>query len=143
MRVVIDTSVLIAALRSSHGASAEVIRLALLGELTTLMDYKLACEYRDVGLRPEQLAAAGKSLEETGLIIDMLEAVAEAVLVMVRHRPMSQDADDDMVLDVAINGSAEAIVTANIKHFRESADRFGLRVLTPAELLLEFRRREG
>jgi hypothetical protein len=57
--------VLITALRSSTGAAAETVRLALRGELTTLMDYKLACEYRDVALRAEQLHVSGKSRAET------------------------------------------------------------------------------
>jgi predicted nucleic acid-binding protein len=46
-----------------------------------------------------------------------------------------------MVLEVAINGRADAIVTNNTKHFREPAKRFHLEVLTPAELLNEFRKR--
>ena len=141
MRVVLDTSVLITALRSSGGAAAENVRLALLKELTILMDYKLACEYREVALREEHLAVSGKTQEETASLLDTLEAVAEPVLVVVRHAPLSQDASDDMVLEVAINGSADAIVTNNTKHFREAARRFQLQVLTPAELLNEFRKR--
>ena len=70
-------SVVITALRSSNGAAAENIRLALLEEVVILMDYKLACEYRDVALRPEHLAVAGKTREDTILLLDMLEAVAE------------------------------------------------------------------
>jgi putative PIN family toxin of toxin-antitoxin system len=138
---VLDTSVLITALRSSNGAAAENVRLALLEEVTILMDYKLACEYRDVALRAEHLTVSGKTQEEIALLLDMLEAVAEPVLVVVRHMPLSQDANDDMVLDVAINGGANAIVTNNIKHFRDAARRFHLQVLTPAELLNEFRKR--
>lgn len=111
MRIVLDTSVLIAALRSSTGAAAENVRLVLLEELTILMDYKLACEYRDVALRAEHLAVSGKTREETSLLLDVLEAVAEPVLVVVRHRPLSQDTNDDMVLDVALNGHADAVVT--------------------------------
>jgi putative PIN family toxin of toxin-antitoxin system len=143
MRIVLDTSVLVTALRSSTGAAAENVRLALLRELTILMDYKLACEYRDVTLRPEQLMATGKTQRETELLLDMLEAVAEPVQVLIRHHPLSQDANDDMVLDVAINGSADAIVTGNTKHFREPAKGFHLEVLTPAELLQELRKRRG
>jgi putative PIN family toxin of toxin-antitoxin system len=141
VRVVLDTSVLIAALRSSVGAAAENIRLALLQELTILMDYKLACEYRDVALRAEHLAVSGKTRKEVELLLDMLEAVAEPVLVIVRHRPLSPDEADDMVLDVAINGNADAVVSNNTKHFREPAERFQLDVMTPAELLGEFRKR--
>lgn len=141
MRVVLDTSVLITALRSSTGAAAENLRLVLLKELTILMDYKLACEYRDVALRAEHLIASSKTEEETTLLLDVLEALAEPVPIVVRHMPLSQDANDDMVLEVAINGRADAIVTNNTKHFREPAKRFRLKVLTPAELLSEFRLR--
>jgi putative PIN family toxin of toxin-antitoxin system len=139
--VVLDTSVLIAALRSSTGAAAEVVRLTLLQELTILMDYKLSCEYRAAALRSEHLAISGKTREETELLLDMLEAVAEPVMVIVRHRPFSPDANDDMVLDVAINGSADAIVSNNTRHFREPAKRFQLDLLRPGELLSEFRKR--
>ena len=141
MRVVLDTSVLITAFRSSSGAAAETVRLALLKELTILLDYKLACEYRDVALRSEHLKASGKTQNETELMIDMLEAVAEPVFIAVRHAPLSRDANDDMVLETAINGGAEAIVTNNTKHFREAARDFDLQLLTPAELLNEFRAR--
>lgn len=105
------------------------------------MDYKLSCEYRDVAFRAEHLSVSGKTQEETTLLLDTLEALAEPVLVVVRHTPLSQDANDDMVLEVAINDRADAIVTNNTKHFREPAKRFHLEVLTPAELLNELRKR--
>jgi putative PIN family toxin of toxin-antitoxin system len=141
VRTVLDTCVLITALRSSTGAAAETVRLVLRGELTIFMDYKLACEYRDVALRAEQLHASGKSRAETAAILDALEAVAEPVFVAFRYRPLSPDASDDMVLDVAINGNADAIVTNNTKHFRDAVVRFHLKVLTPAELLSKVRKR--
>jgi putative PIN family toxin of toxin-antitoxin system len=140
VRAVIDTSVVITALRSSKGAAAEVVKLALRGELVILMDYKMACEYRDVALRAEQLHASGKSRSETEAILDALEAVAEPVFVAFRHRPLSSD-EDDMILDVAINGNANAVLTNNLSDFREPAGRFNIDVLTPAELLKKRRRR--
>jgi len=69
-----------------------------------------------------------------------LEAIAEPVYVAFRHRPLSPDADDDMVLDVAINGNADVIVTNNTRHFR-AGERFGVATLTPAQLLSRFRKR--
>jgi predicted nucleic acid-binding protein len=141
VRVVLDTSVLIAAFRSSKGVAAECVRLILLRKLTILMDYKLACEYRDVALRSEQVAASGKTREETELLLDMLEAVAEPVMVIVRHRPFSPDANADMVLDVAFNGNPEAIASNDTKHFREPLKLFGLDLPTASELLREFRKR--
>jgi len=141
VRVVLDTSVVITAIRSSAGAAAEIVRLALLRKLTILMDYKFSSEYRAVALRKQPIAASGKTYAELTLLLDTLEAIAEPVLVSVQHHPLSQDANDDMVLDVAINAGADAIVTGNIKHFLEPARRFQLNLLTPPELLHEFRRR--
>ena len=115
--------------------------MALRQEFTLLMDYKLACEYRDVALRENQLHASGRSRAETMAILDALESIAEPVFVAFRHRPMSPDPNDDMVLDVAINGTAEAIVTNNARHFRQAAEHFQLKLTTPAEWLSNFRGR--
>jgi predicted nucleic acid-binding protein len=71
-RVVIDTSVLIAALRSNQGAAAELIRLAISQRFSVLMDYKLVCEYRDVALRSQHILATDKTVEETETIITAL-----------------------------------------------------------------------
>ena len=94
-----------------------------------------------MALRPEQLHASGKSRAETASILDALEAIAEPVFVAFRHRPLSPDVNDDMVLDVAINGNTDAIVTNNTRHFREAAEHFHIDVLAPAELLNKFRKR--
>ena len=135
MRIVLDTSALITALRSSAGAAAEVLRLVFLRQLIVLMDYKLACEYREIALRPEHLSISGKTPAEMQVILDALEAVAEPVLVIAQPRPLSSDPSDDMVLDIAINGEPDAIVTNNLKHFREPARRFSIPVMTPVDLL--------
>lgn len=115
--------------------------MTLSGELTILLDYKLSCEYREVCLRKEHLEKARRTREEVGRVLDMLEALAEPVMVRMRHWPLSPDADDDMVFDVAINGGADAIVTFNIRDFRAVAAAFRLEIMTPAELLDEIRRR--
>jgi len=131
---------LVSAIRSGSGAAAEILRLAALGKLTLLMDYKLVCEYRDVVLRPHHVAASGGSIEDANAVIAMLETIAVPVLVVVKHRPLSRDANDDMVLDVAINGCADAVVTNNIRDFAEVAERFGIQALTPKDFLIAFRK---
>lgn len=143
MRTVLGTSVLITALRSGKGAAAETLRLAFRRELTVLMDLKLAWEYRDVALRPDQLTASGRSHAETEEILDALEAIADPVYVAFRHRPLCSDANDDLVLDVALNGRADALITGNTRHFLAAAGRFHLPVLTPAELLVTIRKRRS
>ena len=123
------------------GAAAEVIRHVMLGELTVLMDHKVAYEYRDVAFRARQLHVAGKSREQIADILNLLEARAEAVRVYFKPRPLSADPNDDMVLDVAINGNADAIVTFNTKHFKSAAAKFNIDVVNPAELLTRIRSR--
>ncbi len=140
MRIVLDTSALISALRSSSGASAEIVRLILLRKLELLLDFKLVCEYRDVALRLEHIKASGRSRNEVEAVIEAIESVATPVFVAVRHRPLSPDADDDMVLDVAINGRADVIVTANLRDFSKVAKIFGIAVRTPKMFLLEIRK---
>jgi len=140
---VLDTAAQVSAIRSSTGAAAEIIRLAAVGKLTLLMDYKLVCEYREVAMRPQHIAASGRTQEDAEAIIELLEAIAAPVLVRIKHRPLSRDGNDDMVLDVAINGQADAVVTNNIRDFREAAKRFGIQVLTPRDFLIAFRKGES
>lgn len=99
------------------------------------MDYKIASEYRDVALRPEHLSVARRSAETVLALIGSLESLAEAVNVVSKPRPLSSDPNDDMVLDVAINGRADVVVTQNVKHFATAARRYGIKVSSPAELL--------
>jgi putative PIN family toxin of toxin-antitoxin system len=143
VRVVFDTAALISAFRSSRGAAAEVIRLFALRKLTLLLDFKLVSEYRDVALRPEHLAASGRTAQDTEAIIAMLEAVAEPVQVVIKYRPLSEDENDDMVIDVAINGHADAIVTNDIKHSSPATERFGIPVQTPRDFLMTWRKEES
>ena len=135
MRVVLDTSVLIAALRSPKGAAAEILRHVLAGKITILMDAKLSYEYEAVALRTQHLHATGRSRTETVTFLETLYDLAEPVFVTYRYRPLSPDSDDDMLLELAINGQAEALVSFNIKHFQEPLRAFGIETYRPGELL--------
>jgi len=106
------------------------------------MDYKIASEYRDVALRPEHLAASRRSVEAVLSLINSLGGLAEPVHAASKPRPLSSDPNDDMILDVAINGRAGAIVTQNAKHFTTAARRYGIKGLSPAELLEAIREKE-
>ena len=108
-------------------------------KIVPLMDFKLGLEYRDVALRLEHVKASALSKREILELIEALEAFAKPVEVVMKTRPMSPDPSDDMVLNVAINGRAEALVTSNKKHFAVAGKRFGIPVLTPAELLEKMR----
>ena len=105
------------------------------------MDRKVAYDYRGVALRARQLCIAGISREQIADILNVLEAQALAVQVYFNSRPPSTVPNDDMVLDVATNGKADAIVTFNTKHFKSASTQYNIDVVNPLELLTRARRR--
>lgn len=147
MRVVLDTSVLVAGLRSRVGASNLILVAVAEGRCIPLVTTALFLEYEAVLLRPEQQLATGEQQLATGLnpsdiegFLAALASAAEPVEVSFLWRPQLRDPADEFVLEAAVNGRAEAIVTHNITDFRASAQRFGVATLTPAEFLEELRK---
>jgi len=135
MRVVIDTAAMVAAIRSDRGASRRLLVAALEQRLTVLVSTPLLLEYEAVMTRSEHLKASGLSQGEVGQLLDAVAAVATPVRLAFRWRPEMRDADDDMVLETAVNGKADAIVTFNRRDFLPGAERFGMAVLTPGEVI--------
>jgi len=139
--IVIDTSVVIAGLRSPRGASAKLLRMVLAGEVKAGASTALLLEYEAVATRAEHLAAAGLSAGDTLAIIDALTAAATPIAIQWRLRPLSKDADDDFVLEAAFSAGASLIVTNNPADFEKSSAQLGIRTVTPAVLLSELRPR--
>lgn len=137
VRLVLDTSVLAAALRSQLGASSALLRLASQGRFLILVSPPLFLEYEDVLLRPEQRLAHGLSIMQVNGFLADLVARIEPVEIHFQWRPQLIDPGDEMVLEAAINGRADALVTHNIRHFAPAALRFHLSVLTPQQALKE------
>jgi putative PIN family toxin of toxin-antitoxin system len=135
MRFVLDTSVLVAAVRSSSGASAELIRQVFAGNVVIPASVLLFLEYEEVLTRGEHLAGAGATAEEMIILLDALAERIDAVKIKFLWRPQLRDADDEMVLETAINGQADAIVTFNRRDFAVHAEQFGIAILTPGEAI--------
>jgi putative PIN family toxin of toxin-antitoxin system len=133
MKYVLDTNVLVAAVRSPTGASAEILRRVLNRRIEMLCSVPLLLEYEAVLTRPEQLHAAGVSIHQVNNLIDVLAGVVQTVNIHFLWRPQLRDPSDDMVLETAINGSASDIITFNQKDFLPQAHNFGLRILRPAQ----------
>ena len=89
----------------------------------------------NLALREEHLVAAGLSQREVSVVIDALLASARPIVPNFRWRPQLRDANDEMVLEAAVNGGAKAIVTFNRRDFRPAAARFGVELLLPREAL--------
>ena len=138
-RVVLDTDIIVTALRSATGGSNAVLREAAYGRITPLVTPALFLEYEAVLKRPEQRLVHGLGLRDVDRFLSALAAACEAVEVSFQWRPQLSDANDEMVLETAVNGQADALITHNVRDFVKGAERFGLRVLRPGEFLKELR----
>ena len=139
-KIVLDTSVVVASLRSRSGAGNAVFRLIAERRLVFLASPALFLEYEEVLKRPEQRLAHGLTLEAIDEFLAELAALVEPVDIDFFWRPQTRDPNDEMVLEVAINGGADALVTYNLADFRMAGERFGIPILSPADLLKKVRR---
>lgn len=137
MNYVLDTNVLVAAVRSPGGASAEILRHVLQGQVSALCSVPLFMEYEAVLLRPEHLTAAGAQAHDVVNLLDVLAGVVTRVEIQFLWRPQLRDANDDLVLELAVNGQglgdAVGIITSNQKDFWPQASKFGVSVMTPRQ----------
>jgi putative PIN family toxin of toxin-antitoxin system len=140
LRLLLDTDVVVAAFRSDQGASRGLLLAALDREFVMLLSVPLMLEYEAVLKRPEHLSAAGMTTEEVDALLDALAAVVEPVRLSFHWRPMLKDPSDEMVLETAVNGQADRIVTFNMRHFGQAAEGFGIRVSRPGETWRALRR---
>jgi putative PIN family toxin of toxin-antitoxin system len=136
VRLVLDTSVFVSALRSPNGASAAIVARVSNTDLALLLTPSLCLEYEAVAKRPEQLTAARLTPAEVDDVLDALTAVAIQVDQSFQWRPLSIDPADDMVLETAINGYADVIVSFNLRHLLAPAARFGVLVMSPADFMM-------
>ena len=132
---VLDTDVLVAAFRSDTGGLRQVLEAARARRFDLLLSLPLMLEYELVLTRPEHLAASGAIREDVSAVLDELASVGKRVELMIRTRPMLPDPNDEMVLETAINGRADAIVTFKDRDFKPVAARFRCSVVRPGEIL--------
>lgn len=139
----LDTATMIAAIRSDAGASRRLLRAALERRrgIVLLVSVPLLIEYEAVMTRIEHLRAARLSVTNVGVLLDAVAAVAEPVRLAFLWRPILADIDDDMVLEAAVNGRADAIVTFNRRDFSAAAEQFGIPVLSPGETAIRWEKR--
>lgn len=139
MKFVLDTDVMVAAMRSASGASAELVRMLRRREIEVAVSVALVLEYEAVLKRPEHLLAAGASSAEAESMIDTLIFFAQPVFVDYRWRPQTRDPADEMVLEAAINADVDAIITFNRRDFGEAPAQFGIGCWLPSQALEKMR----
>lgn len=135
----LDTDVVVAALRSPTGASAALLRLVEAGAVTLLASLPLALEYEAICHQAEHRLASGLSAAEVSVFVNTLIGLAKPVEVHFRWRPQLRDSGDEMVLETAANGGASAIVTFNLRDYRTAPTRFGIDVMLPRDALRRIR----
>src|ERR1700690_1060626 len=128
-----DTDAVVAAMRSPTGASAAILRAVRKGQATLLLSVPPAMEYEAVCRGSEHRREAGLSSRQVDLFLDAIVAMAEPVLTHFLWRPQLRDPNDEMVLEAAVNGRADAVVTFNVRHYGTAASQFGVEVLLPRE----------
>jgi putative PIN family toxin of toxin-antitoxin system len=134
VRCVLDTAVIVAATRSDAGASRQLVLAALQGRFELLLSVPLAFEYEAVLKRPEQIAASGGTVQEIDKLLNALIAVSKPVYPNFSG-VRSARCDDDMVLEAALSGHADLLVTFNLRDFEPAASSLGISVVAPREAL--------
>ena len=139
--IVLDTNVLVSALRSSMGPSFALMQIIRADKIGMCCSPALFLEYEDVLKRPEQLQKCGLLATD---IDDILADLASHIVPVRTHyqwRPQLRDPSDEMVLEAAVNAGASAIVTYNLRDFAPAAN-FGILVLNPEQTFKRFQLRK-
>ena len=130
MRIVLDTDVVVAGLRSRRGASRAWLRAALRKEIDVVLSVPLVLQYEEVLLRPETLAAIDGTPKRIGQFLDLLCAAGRPVEISFLWRPTLRDPDDEMVLEAAIHGRVDQLLTFNLRDF-VAGKRLGVAIEWP------------
>lgn len=131
-RIVIDTNVLVSALRSRRGASFKLLTLLGSAKFQINVSVPLVLEYEDAAKR--EAHALGLRSEDIDDLLDYLCRVAKRRRIFFLWRPLLKDPKDDLVLEVAVEAGCDFIITYNQRDFAGSG-RFGIEILTPKQFL--------
>jgi putative PIN family toxin of toxin-antitoxin system len=135
LRLVLDTDVVFAAFHSPTGASRRLLLEILDGKALLLLSATLMVEYEAVLTRPGNLKKFGIGVADVLSVLDEIAGLCVPVAFDYRWRPSAADPDDDLVLETAINGAANAIASFNLADMRAGAAPFGITVERPVDIL--------
>jgi putative PIN family toxin of toxin-antitoxin system len=137
MRVVIDTNIFLRACLGSSAANM-VVATCLLGKCTPLMGAALFTEYEDVLGRSELFDQCHLNENERYELLDIFLSVCEWTRVYYTWRPNLPDEADNHLIELAIAGGANLIVTRNLRDIQRGELQFPqLRIISPEAFLKE------
>jgi putative PIN family toxin of toxin-antitoxin system len=138
MKYLLDTCIIISALRSKQGASHFLLRKAIMKELPIIMHFKLLAEYHDVLTRPDIISSLIYTHEEIEKILIGLINVAEEVNPHFLWRPNLKDEKDNFLIEIAVTSQPCTIITHNIKDLLQGELLFpAIFVKQPQEVIRE------
>ena len=139
MKIVIDTNVVLSALFSNKGASNKLlIWLFKTKKKYNVVSNTLVTKFEDVLTREKNLKQYNNLEKEDVLaFIDDICLISYHQSIHFLWRPFLKDANDDMVLEVAVNSNAGAIITFNPKDFKGVKKSFDIDIFTPKEYLIK------
>lgn len=135
VNVVLDTNVVVAALKSRRGSAFKLLTLLTDGVYVPNISVPLFAEYESVTKR-DSVIPDGLSGEDVEVILDYLLSRSSIRKIFYLWRPYLKDPKDDLVLEVAVESQSEYIITFNKKDFK-GVNKFGIQVVTPKEFLIE------
>jgi putative PIN family toxin of toxin-antitoxin system len=133
MRIVLDTSVLVAAARSRQGASFALISRSPNPKFQICLSVGLYVEWQEVLTRPENLPT-GIRANDVVRYLRYLAGQSHLQEIHFLWRPFLRDPDDDMVLEVAFAAGCHHIVTHNVKDF-DGSEKLGVTAIAPRDFL--------
>jgi putative PIN family toxin of toxin-antitoxin system len=140
MRVVLDTNVIVAGLYSRRGASYQLLKTALSGDLSLAVSPLVAFECEGVLTRRIREGFLKVSEKDCRQILSALFTVATIVWRPLQIRPVLSDPSDDKILECAVSGDCTHIITFNKKHFPSALTApWGIEVMTAGEFLGNWR----
>ena len=131
-QIVLDTNVMVSALRSQKGASYKLVMLVGRANFEINLSVPLLLEYEDAAKR--LLGQIPLTEQEIDDILDYLCGLANQRDVFYLWRPFLRDPKDDMFLELAVSAQCEVIVSYNQKDF-VGVEQFGIQVMSPKEFL--------
>ncbi len=134
INVVLDTNILIAALKSKRGSSYKLLMLLADDIYKPNISVPLFVEYESVAKRSGMVA--GLTNEEMDEFLDYILSQSSVRKIFYLWRPYLRDPKDDLVLEVAVESQSEYIITFNQKDFK-GVEKFGIKIVTPKEFLIE------
>jgi putative PIN family toxin of toxin-antitoxin system len=115
MRIVLDTNILVSAMLSGGGPARRVVRVCLQRAVTPLIGAALFAEYEDLLARHALFERARLDAGEREVLFDALMSVCEWTPIYYLWRPNLPDPGDDHLIELAIAGGANWVVTENIR----------------------------